>query len=138
MLLQKLSPPNHVILLYRGDAEASLDQVSHSSPEVEVVVLVEDVGGGRVQNSDKMMDALWFKQSVLPRAVLWKTFCETADATLPSSRYLDWAQNPAFHPALQLAGSVPQKEQSGRKISRPKEFSGEKGYWFSNTDVSSI
>lgn len=33
--------------------------------------------GGRVQNSDKMMDALWFKQSVLPRAVLWKTFCET-------------------------------------------------------------
>lgn len=32
MLLQKLSPPNHVILLYRGDAEALLDQVSHSSP----------------------------------------------------------------------------------------------------------
>ena len=40
MLLQKLSPPNHVILLYRGDAEAFLDQVSHSSPEV--------VGGGGV------------------------------------------------------------------------------------------
>lgn len=32
MLLQKLSPPNHVIPLYRGDAEALLDQVSHSSP----------------------------------------------------------------------------------------------------------
>ena len=32
MLLQKLSPPNHVILLYRGDAEALLDRVSHSSP----------------------------------------------------------------------------------------------------------
>lgn len=35
MLLQKLSPPNHVILLYRGDAEALLDQVSYSSPVVD-------------------------------------------------------------------------------------------------------
>lgn len=41
MLLQKLSPPNHVILRYRGDAEALLDQVSHSSPE-----LVGGAGGG--------------------------------------------------------------------------------------------
>lgn len=38
MLLQKLSPPNHVILLYRGDAEALPDQVTHSSPGL--------VGGG--------------------------------------------------------------------------------------------
>lgn len=37
MLLQKLSPPNHVILLYRGDAEALLDQVSHSSPGLLVL-----------------------------------------------------------------------------------------------------
>lgn len=29
-----------------------------------------------MQNSDKMMDALRFKQSVLPRAVLWKTFAK--------------------------------------------------------------
>lgn len=35
MLLQKLSPPNHVILLYRGDAEALLDQVSYSSPVLD-------------------------------------------------------------------------------------------------------
>lgn len=37
MLLQKLSPPNHVILLYRGDAEALLYRVSHSSPGLLVL-----------------------------------------------------------------------------------------------------
>lgn len=30
--------------------------------------------GGRAHNSDKMMDALRLKESVLPRAVPWKTF----------------------------------------------------------------
>lgn len=43
MLLQKLSPPNHVVPLYRGDAEAFLDQVSHSTP-----CLVGGAFGGRV------------------------------------------------------------------------------------------
>ena len=32
MLLQRLSPPNHVILQYRGEADAFLYQVSHSPP----------------------------------------------------------------------------------------------------------
>lgn len=32
--------------------------------------------GGRVQSSDKMMDALWFKQSVPLGAMLWKTLAK--------------------------------------------------------------
>lgn len=44
--------------------------------------------GGRVQNSDKMMDALWFKQSVLPRAMLWKTFAKRGKNKQPLSRHI--------------------------------------------------
>lgn len=36
MLLQEVSPPNHVIVQFRGRAVAPLDQVSHSL-ELEVV-----------------------------------------------------------------------------------------------------
>lgn len=37
MLLQKVLPPNHVILQYRGNAVLLPDQVSHSSPGVVVL-----------------------------------------------------------------------------------------------------
>lgn len=50
MLLQMLSGPNHVILLYRGGAEAFLYQVSHSLPAL--------VGGGGVEASKLIICSL--------------------------------------------------------------------------------
>lgn len=41
MLLQEVSPPNHVIRQFRGNAVALLDRVSHSSPKSVVLELVE-------------------------------------------------------------------------------------------------
>lgn len=42
--------------------------------------------GGRAHNSDKMMDALRLKESVLPRAVLWKTFTKPGKNKQPLKR----------------------------------------------------
>lgn len=41
MLLQEVSPPNHGIRQFRGNAVALLDQVSHSSPKPVVLELAE-------------------------------------------------------------------------------------------------
>lgn len=69
MLLQKLSPPNHVIKLYRRDAEAFLDQVSYLSSRL----VGGGDGGGHTQliqtyNSFSHRVQIW---NLCPKLTIW-------------------------------------------------------------------